>query len=266
MFSLKGKIAVVTGGASGIGAATCERLASAGATCVVADVDDGSELADTIGGAYSAVDVRNAQEVDALVSSTIDHFGCLDILVNNAGVLGPAEGLVSGDLDAVRQMLDVNLMGVAHGVRSGGARMGAGSVIVNMASMAGVVGYPGLGWYGTAKFAVVGLTRHAAVELGPKGIRVNCVCPTGVSNESFTPDDGPDHWAVRSQALLNQHVKRAVTPEEVAAAVHYLCSDEAAMINGHALNLDGGLAAGPSVQLIEASIGETIRQGQAIRT
>lgn len=264
MFSLEDKVAIVTGGASGIGAASVRRLASAGATCVVVDIADPGDLAAEIGGQARQVDVSRSAEVDALVAAVVAELGRLDIMVNNAGVLGPGSGLVTDDLAEARRMLDVNLMGVAHGLRSAGVRMEPGSVIVNTASMAGVVGFPGLAWYGAAKFGVVGLTKHAAVELGPRGIRVNCVCPTGVSTEGFVPEQTEGHWAVRSQSLANQHVNRLATAEEVAAAIHYLVSDEAAMVNGHALHIDGGLAAGPSVQLIESALGEPIRDDGGI--
>lgn len=264
MFDLVDKVAIVTGGASGIGAATVRRLTEAGATCVVADVADGSALAAEVGGRYQRVDVSVASDVDAVARAAVDDFGRLDIMVNNAGVLGPGAGLVADDLDAARAMLDINLMGVAHGIRSAAARMEPGAVIVNTASMAGVVGFPGLGWYGAGKWGVVGMTKHAAVELGPLGIRVNCVCPTGVVTEGFAPPEAADHWAVRSQSLANQHVKRLAVPEEVAAAIHYLASDEASMVNGHALHVDGGLAAGPSVQLLEAALGEAIHTDDGI--
>lgn len=264
MFRLDGKVAVVTGGAAGIGAATVRRLTGAGARCVVADVADGSELAAEVDGWARVVDVADADQVDELVSWAVDELGRLDIMVNNAGVLGPGAGLLAGDPAEARAMLDINLLGAANGIRSAGARMAPGSVIVNTASMAGVVGFPGLAWYGAAKSAVVGLTRHLAVELGPRGIRVNCVCPTGVETEGFVPSEARDHWAVRSQSLMNQHAQRLLDPEEVAAAIHYLVSDEAAMVNGHALHIDGGLAAGPSVQLIEAAVGHTIHGDDGI--
>ena len=264
MFSLQDKVAIVTGGASGIGAATCRRFAAAGATCVVADVADAAALADEVDGVAVRLDVGDAAAVEAVVGEMVERFGRLDIMVNNAGVLGPGGGIAVDDLDAARAMLDVNMMGVAHGIKAAAAHMRPGSVIVNTASMAGVVGYPGLAWYGAGKWGVVGMTKHAAVELGPRGIRVNCVCPTGVVTEGFVPPEAMDHWAVRSQSLLNQHVRRLAQPEEVAAAIHYLASDDAAMVNGHALHIDGGMAAGPSIQSIEAAIGETIHDDDGI--
>lgn len=263
-FSLDAKVAIITGGASGIGAAAARRFVAAGATCVIADLVDASALATEIGGDSRTVDVSDSAQVDALVESVAGEFGRLDVMVNNAGVLGPGAGLVADDPAEARAMLDVNLMGVAHGIRAAGRRMLPGSVIVNTASMAGVMGFPGLGWYGAGKWGVVGMTKHAAVELGPRGIRVNCVCPTGVLTEGFVPPEVMDHWAVRSQSLANQHVNRLATADEVAAAIHFLASDDAAMVNGHALHVDGGLVAGPSVQLIEAALGDPIHTDDGI--
>lgn len=263
MFMLEGKSAIVTGGASGIGEATVRRLAAAGATCIIGDITDAAELATEVGGEAHHCDVTDADAVQGLVDATVDRFGRLDIMVNNAGVLGPGRGLLADDPAAGRAALEVNLGGVLNGVRAAASVMEAGSVIVNTASMAGVVGFPGIGWYGMAKWGVVGLTKHAAVEFGPRGIRVNCVCPTGVDTP-MVGAEAADHWAVRSQSMMNQHVTRLATADEVAAAIHYLVSDEASMVNGHALAVDGGLAAGPSVQFIEAALGAAIADESGI--
>lgn len=260
MFSLEGKVAVVTGGASGIGEATVRRFAAAGATCAVVDVADGATLAKEIGGSAHLVDVTDADAVAKMLEGVIQAHGNLDILVNNAGIMGPAAGLLADDLEDAKQVLDVNLMGVAYGVRAAARLMAPGGSIVNTASMAGVVGFPGLAWYGMSKHAVVGLTKNAAIELGPLGIRVNCVCPTGIQTP-MADDPELEHWASASMALGNQHVRRLGTASEVAAAIHFLASDDASMVNGHALYVDGGMAAGMSDQLIESSTGESIHDG-----
>ena len=262
MFSVEGKVVVVTGAASGIGAATARRFADAGATIVVSDVADGSVIADEVGGTFVAADVSNEAQVEALVGAAVDRHGRLDVMVNNAGILGPGRGIAVDSMDDVRQVLEINLLGAIHGTRHAARVMQPGGSIVNTASMAGVVGFPGLAAYGASKWGVVGLTKHAAVEFGPKGIRVNCVCPTGVSTPMV--GDFVDHWAVRSQELANQHVNRLATAEEVAATIHFLACDEAAMVNGHALNVDGGLGSGLSVQLIEAAIGQAIHDDGGI--
>ena len=261
MFSLAGKVAVVTGAASGIGLATARRFAEAGATVVLSDIVDGSAFAAELDAEFVAVDVSEEDSVAALVASAVEAHGRLDVMVNNAGVLLTSKGIDADATEDVRRMMDVNLFGVLFGMRHASRVMEPGGAIVNTASMAGIVGFPGLSTYGASKWGVVGLTRYGAIEFGPLGIRVNCVCPTGVA----TPLAGDvEHWAARSQALAHQHTDRLATADEVAAAIHYLASDEAAMVNGHALWVDGGLGAGMSVEMIEAAVGGTIRDGAAI--
>jgi len=262
MFQLTDKVAFITGGASGIGRATAARFAAAGATVVLADVVDPTAVAEEIGGHPTTIDVTDAAAMRTALDCVVIEHGSLDILVNNAGIIGPATGLLTDDLEGTKRVLDVNLMGVLHGVKAAASLMRPGSSIVNTASMAGMVGFPGLSAYGVSKWGVVGLTKHAAVELGPKGIRVNAVCPTGVDTP-FVDDGADDHWAVRSQSLANQHVDRLASADEVAAAIHFLASPEASMVNGIALPVDGGMSAGLSVQLLEAATGQQLRDGEA---
>lgn len=264
MFGLAHKVAFITGGGSGIGRATATRFAAAGAIVVVADVVDPTTVAEQVGGHAVTLDVTDAAEMRSALERTVDELGSLDILINNAGIMGPASGLLTDDLDDTRHVLDVNLLGVLHGMKAAAAFMKPGACIVNTASMAGVVGFPGLSAYGMSKWGVVGLTKHAAVELGPLGIRVNAVCPTGVDTP-FVEDESAEHWAVRSQSLANQHVDRLASADEVAAAIHFLASPEASMVNGHALPVDGGMGAGLSVQLIEAATRQELRDGEAYR-
>lgn len=262
MFSLAGKVTVVTGAASGIGLATARRFAEAGATVVLSDIVDGSAFAAEMDAEFVAVDVSEEDSVAALVASVVEAHGRLDVMVNNAGVLLTSKGIDADSTEDVRRMMEVNLFGVLFGMRHASRTMEPGGSIVNTASMAGMVGFPGLSTYGASKWGVVGLTRYGAIEFGPLGIRVNCVCPTGV--ESPMTGDTPDHWAVRSQALAHQHTDRLASVDDVAAAIHYLASDDAAMVNGHALCVDGGLGAGMSLEMIEAAIGESIRDGSGI--
>lgn len=262
MFSIDNKVAVVTGAASGIGLATARRFAAAGASVVLADIADGGEVAAELGGTFVRTDVTDEAQVGALVAAAVERHGRLDVMVNNAGIIGPGRGITADSMDDVRQVLEINLLGAMHGIKHAAAAMERGGAIVNTASMAGVVGFPGLSAYGASKWGVIGLTKHTAVELGPLGVRVNCVCPTGVS----TPMAGEevDHWAVAAQSLANQHVRRLATADEIAAAIHYLACDEAAMVNGHALHVDGGMAAGPSVQFIEAATDRTVHTADGI--
>ena len=181
MNRLDNRIAVVTGGSSGIGLATARMFAEAGATVVVADIVDGSAVADEIGGTYLPCDVTDAEAVDRTVAATVEKHGRLDVFFNNAGVEMHGS-IVDTDREQHRRLIDVNVNGVYYGLQAAIKAMmqntdPAGGVIVNTASVAGITGVPGMSTYNASKFAVVGLTRNAAVEYGAAGIRVNCICP-----------------------------------------------------------------------------------------
>lgn len=230
---------------------------------MLADIADGSSHAAELGGTFHRADVSVDADVAALVDHAIDVHGRIDIMVNNAGILGPGRGVLSDSLDDIHQAINVNLFGVIHGTKHAAQVMTAGGSIINTASMAGLVGFPGISAYGASKHAVVGYTKNTAIELGPKGIRVNCVCPTGVSTPMI--DDAPaDHWAVRSQSLANQHVSRLAEADEVAAAIHFLASDDASMVNGHSLEVDGGMHVGMSVQLVEAMLDQPVHDDEGV--
>ncbi|MDW3179801.1 MAG: SDR family NAD(P)-dependent oxidoreductase [Acidimicrobiia bacterium] len=263
MFMLTGKVAVITGGASGIGLATAERFVQAGATVVLADIADGAAIAAELGGTFHRTNVAEEADVSSLIDHAVDVHGGVDIMVNNAGILGPGRGVLTDSLAEIREVIDVNLFGVIHGTKYAAQVMTRGGSIVNTASMAGLIGFPGISAYGASKHGVVGYTKNIAIELGPKGIRANCVCPTGVQTPMI--QEAPeDHWAVRSQSLANQHVNRLAVADEVAAAIHFLASDDAAMINGNALEVDGGMHVGMSVQLVEALLDTPIHDDEGV--
>ena len=263
VFELTDKVAVITGGALGIGLASAHRFVRAGAKVVLADLSDGTAHADQLGGTYHRTDVSDEAQIASLIDHAMDVHGKVDIMVNNAGILGPGRGVLSDSLADIREVIDVNLFGVIHGTKYAAQVMQSGGSIVNTASMAGLIGFPGISAYGASKHAVVGYTKNTAIELGTKGIRVNCVCPTGVQTPMIAeaPDD---HWAMVSQSLANQHVDRLASAEEVAAAIHFLASDDASMVNGHALEVDGGMHVGLSVQLVEAAIGQPIHDDDGV--
>lgn len=246
MNSLAGKVAVVTGGASGIGAATARVFAAAGAKVVIGDLQDGSAVAKEIGGLYVATDVRKSEEVRALVERAASEYGRLDVLFNNAGIEIHA---ALGDTDDAlhRNLIDVNVNGVFYGIKWGVAAMlrNAGPVrgsIINTASVAGLVGAPGLGSYDASKHAVVGLTKTAALEYGAMGIRVNAVCPGVIKTPMLTSlSDVPGIEQVLAQIHA---LKRLGEPEEVARLVCFLASDDASFLTGTAIAIDGGLTAG----------------------
>jgi NAD(P)-dependent dehydrogenase (short-subunit alcohol dehydrogenase family) len=247
--SLAGKISIITGGASGIGAATARVFAEAGAKVVIGDLQDGSRVAQEIGGLFQRVDVRDADSVKALIDFAVVEFGRLDVLFNNAGIEMHAP-LAATDDAQHRNLVDVNLNGVFYGLKFGIQAMArnagpARGSIINTASVAGLVGTPGLGSYNASKHAVVGMTRTAALEMGAMGIRVNAVCP-GVIR---TPMLG---GFSESEAMIEQlgqaHALRRIgEPIEVARLVCFLASDDSSFITGQAIAVDGGMIAGLQV-------------------
>ncbi len=253
MFELTGKRALVTGGGSGIGEATAMALASRGAVVVIGDRDEanGARVAATIaasGGAamFVPLDVTSeASCADAVARASAD--GALDILVNNAGVghVGTMATTNGSDLD---RMYAVNVRGVFNVTKACLASMlerRRGS-IVNLASIGGIVGIRDRLAYCTTKFAVVGLTKSMALDHAADGIRVNCVCPGRVETPfvSARLKEYPDPEAAYREMASTQAVGRMGRPDEIAAAIVYLASDEAAFITGSALIIDGGWSAG----------------------
>ncbi len=263
------QVAVVTGGASGIGAASAARLAREGAAVVVADIDAaGAEaVAGRIveaGGRAIAVrtDVADAAAMDALVARAVDAFGRIDILHNNATLVavGPIQTL---SLEAWNRTLAVNLTGTFLGIKAVTRPMRAagGGAIVNMASVSGIAADWGLAAYNAAKAGIINLTRTAALELARYGIRVNAVCPGVIDTPllgSVLHGTAPAaHWVpavpvtptveearrFRERAEQAHALGRLGTPEEIAAVVCFLASADAAFITGAAIVADGGLSA-----------------------
>lgn len=248
-YDYSGLAAVVTGGASGMGQATALRLAVAGARVAVVDIDGGlaQEVVDSLPeghGLAIAADVSSELDVQRYLDEAVRAFGQVDLFFNNAGIRGrraPLLEVTSEDFDAV---FGTNVKGVLFGMRAVGAHMrvrGRG-VIVNTASIAGLRAAGGeTGLYAATKWAVIGMTRTAARELGPHGIRVNAVCP-GVTLTSFGRDGRTDRElrAALEPIVGSIPAGRIGDPDDVAGAVMWLFSDAASYVNGVALPVDGG--------------------------
>jgi meso-butanediol dehydrogenase/(S,S)-butanediol dehydrogenase/diacetyl reductase len=240
------KVAIVTGGASGIGRATVERFVAEGARVLIADLDgDGAaSLATDLGDAAGSVqvDVTNYDAVESMVAQSVEAFGGLDIIFNNAGIssMGRVDEL---DIDAWQRVIDVDLTAVFYGCKAAvpAMRQRGGGAIVNTASISGMFGDWGIPAYNAAKGGVMNLTRAMAADHARDNIRVNAVCPGGVETAMT---DALVH-SRRAQAQYERLVPQARMgrPEEIAAAVAFLASDDASYVNGHGLVVDGGVTA-----------------------
>jgi NAD(P)-dependent dehydrogenase (short-subunit alcohol dehydrogenase family) len=244
-----GKVALVTGAASGIGRASALGFARDGAKVVIADVDTaGGEqtvaLISEQGGeaVFVRTDVANSADVQAMVQAAVDTYGRLDYAHNNAGVVGAGASIADMPEEVWQRGIGVMLTGVflcmkyeiPHIVAQG-----PGGAIVNTSSGAGLIGFPGMGDYVASKHGVIGLTRTAALELATTGVRVNAICP-GTARSRMVNDWMGDDPALEKQVVDLHPIGRIAEAEEIAAAVLWLCSPESSFVLGHSLVIDGG--------------------------
>ncbi|KAF6174595.1 hypothetical protein GIB67_006247 [Kingdonia uniflora] len=250
---LKGKVAIITGGARGIGAATAELFALNGAHVIIADILDelGPPMADSIGGRYIHCDVSQESDVESAVQLALTWKGRLDIMFNNAGVMGPSGSIVNLNMDKMKDLLAVNVSGIVHGIKHAARAMikGKGGCIICTSSSAAIMGGLGSHSYSLSKEAVLGLARSTACELGVHGIRVNCISPHGVPSEMLVSayrkflgkmDMGAEdvgRIVGESGSLLRGRSGRM---EDIAQAALFLASDDAGFITAHNLVVDGG--------------------------
>lgn len=249
MFDLKGKVALITGGASGIGLAECRLFIDLGAQVVLADVraEEGRKHADALGAdrcAFVELDVSKPDAWKAAVDRVVGRFGGLDCLLNNAGILR-ATPIETTDLADYMEIVNVNQVGTFLGIQAvvPAMRQRGGGSIVNVSSTSGVQGSPGsIIAYTASKFAVRGMTRAAAIELGPLRIRVNTLVP-GVLDTPMNTTNPSVLGAVEALARL-QPIPRLGQPEECARVAAFLCSDAASYCTGSDFVVDGGFLAG----------------------
>ncbi len=250
MGRLQDKVAVITGGGSGMGRASCLAFAAEGARVVVVDrtIASGEETARAVsdeGGEafFFEADVSDGADVAGMVAAAVDRWGRLDVLFNNAGIEGPSVRLGEYDEAEWDQVIAVNLKAVYLGMRAAIPQMVSqgGGVILSTASAAGLVGLARSSAYSAAKAGVVGLTRTVALEYGPQGVRVNCICPGFVSTPMLERVLGD-----RDESVLRQvaPLRRVGAAEDIARAAVYLASDDASYVTGVAFAVDGGYVAG----------------------
>ena len=241
---LKGKTSIITGAGSGFGAGVARKFAAEGATVMIADLnfEAAENVANELGGLAHEVDVSRNASVAEMAQSALDRFGQIDILVNNAGITHlpmPMEDVPEDEFDRV---LAVNAKSVYLTARHLVPHMksrGTGAIL-NIASTAGISPRPNLNWYNASKGWMINATKSMAVELAPRGVRVNALCPVAGETPllaSFMGEDTPER---RAAFLATIPIGRFSTPEDMGNAACYLCSDEASMITGVAMEVDGG--------------------------
>lgn len=247
-YDFKGQVALVTGASSGMGLATARAFAEAGAAVVLADVNEAALRAATdalTAAGHKAIgvacDVTDEAQAAAMVDRAVGEFGRLDMAYNNAGILGPMCDMTDETAEGFDEVNAVNLRGVWTCMKHELLRMRkqGGGAIVNCSSLGGLVGLPGRAAYHASKHGVIGLTKSAALDNAARGIRVNAVCP-GVIDTPMGDKIDPD---ALNEFLRDQPIGRMGKPEEVAAAVLWLCSPDASFVLGVALPVDGGFTA-----------------------
>lgn len=250
-YDFKGQVALVTGASSGMGLATAKAFAAAGASVVLADVNTAAlkSAVDALTSAGHAAlgvtcDVSDEAQVAAMVKRAVDAYGRLDMAFNNAGIQAPPTDAADEPADLFDRVNGINLRGVwtcmKHELKQ--MRQQGSGAIVNCSSLGGLVGLPGRAAYHASKHGVIGLTRSAALEYAPRGIRINAICPGTISTPMVTDMIAKGELELAG-AIANQPIGRLGEAEEIAASVLWLCSPGSSFVVGVALPVDGGYTA-----------------------
>lgn len=253
---LQDKVTIITGAAGGIGREAALRFASEGAAVVAVDLpgdalDETAQLVQAAGGRCIAVaaDVTDEAQVQAYVAAAVAEFGGVDALLNNAGIEGAVAALTDTAVDHFDRVIAVNVRGVFLGMKHAAPAIIArgGGAIVNVSSVAGLGGTPGIVAYGASKHAVIGMTKTAAMEFAPAKVRVNAICPSPVETRMMRALEAgmnpADPEAVHAMMAMSIPLGRYGEPSDIAALMAFLCSDDSSFLTGAAIPIDGGMKA-----------------------
>lgn len=256
MFSMAGKNAFVTGGASGIGRAVAEAFVSQGASVVIGDISDCGAIANEIGAQFVLVDVSDEDSVSsALQQSTELCGGQLDTVVLNAGVGDVGPTIEETDQALIQKVTAINHWGALYGLKHAPKFMNDGGSIISTSSMAAFISVPGSGVYSAGKRAVTSMTEMSALELGTRGIRVNCVCPGYTATALGSGEEG------RKLCEAFTALGRVATVDDMAGVYVFLASDASSYMTGQSLKVDGGWDCGPTEKLLELVTGDAAAPG-----
>jgi len=256
LFSLAGKRAFITGGTSGIGRAVAESFVARDATVVIADITDGTTVANEISAQFVSVDVSNEASVEkALREAAGLCGGSFDIVVLNAGVGDVGQTFEKTEQALIEKVTKINQWGVLYGLKHAPAHMNDGGSIISTSSMAAFINVPGAGVYSAGKRAVTSMTEMSALELGARGIRVNCVCPGYTATALGSGEEG--------QKLCEAFTAlgRVATVHDMAGVYVFLASDASSYMTGQSLKVDGGWDCGPTQKLLELVTGDSAAPG-----
>jgi NAD(P)-dependent dehydrogenase (short-subunit alcohol dehydrogenase family) len=256
MHSLNNKVALINGGTTGIGLTVAKNFVDTGATVIITGRRDATQAASDIGAHFRVLDVTDEQAVKDLVDAVAKEFGNIDILVNNAGIAEDVGFIDASPTDFMKRCLDVNVMGVYYALKYAPSFMNDGGSIINTGSAAGSrTTMPGNSEYAGSKAAVAYITRSVALELAPRAIRVNAICPAIIAGTGMmAPDDGSDESKFLGSLTALGRMGRQ---DEITGIYNFLASDSASFITGQEICVDGGLSAGIGLPMLSAMEGES---------